>query len=170
MTGAALAIPTMRILLVEDDQDVADYIRRELEDEGHAVSCATMAPPGLAGRGAPRLRHHHSRCDDALHGRAGGHAPAAPRAHPHPDPAADRAGCPRGDRSRAGLGRRRLPHEAVLVRRAAGADPGAHAQRSERRAAAAVRRSRPGSGTRGKSGAGSGRLRSRARSSRSSSA
>jgi DNA-binding response OmpR family regulator len=28
----------MRILLVEDDRDVAEYVRRELEDEGHTVS------------------------------------------------------------------------------------------------------------------------------------
>ena len=37
----------MRILLVEDDRDVADYIRRELEDEGHAVSVCHDGAAGL---------------------------------------------------------------------------------------------------------------------------
>lgn len=37
----------MRILVVEDDRDVADYIRRELEDEGHAVSVCHDGAAGL---------------------------------------------------------------------------------------------------------------------------
>jgi DNA-binding response OmpR family regulator len=37
----------MRILLVEDDRDVAEYIRRELEDEGHAVSVCHDGAAGL---------------------------------------------------------------------------------------------------------------------------
>jgi DNA-binding response OmpR family regulator len=37
----------MRILLVEDDRDVAEYIRRELEDEGHNVSVCHDGSAGL---------------------------------------------------------------------------------------------------------------------------
>jgi len=37
----------MRVLLVEDDQDVADYIRRELEDEGHSVAVCHDGTSGL---------------------------------------------------------------------------------------------------------------------------
>jgi two-component system response regulator MprA len=37
----------MRILLVEDDRDVAEYICRELEDEGHAVSVCYDGASGL---------------------------------------------------------------------------------------------------------------------------
>jgi DNA-binding response OmpR family regulator len=37
----------MRILLVEDDRDVADYVRRELEDEGHTVSVCHDGAAGL---------------------------------------------------------------------------------------------------------------------------
>jgi len=37
----------MRILLVEDDRDVAEYVRRELEEEGHAVSVCHDGAAGL---------------------------------------------------------------------------------------------------------------------------
>jgi len=37
----------MRILLVEDDRDVAEYIRRDLEDEGYAVSVCHDGAEGL---------------------------------------------------------------------------------------------------------------------------
>jgi DNA-binding response OmpR family regulator len=37
----------MRILVVEDDRDVAEYVRRELEDEGHAVSVCHDGASGL---------------------------------------------------------------------------------------------------------------------------
>lgn len=37
----------MRILVVEDDHDVADYVRRELEDEGHTVSVCHDGGAGL---------------------------------------------------------------------------------------------------------------------------
>jgi DNA-binding response OmpR family regulator len=37
----------MRILLVEDDRDVADYIRRDLEDDGHVVSVCHDGSSGL---------------------------------------------------------------------------------------------------------------------------
>jgi two-component system, OmpR family, response regulator MprA len=37
----------MRILLVEDDRDVAEYVRRELEDEGHAVTVCHDGSSGL---------------------------------------------------------------------------------------------------------------------------
>jgi DNA-binding response OmpR family regulator len=37
----------MRILVVEDDRDVAEYIRRELEDEGHAVTVCHDGSAGL---------------------------------------------------------------------------------------------------------------------------
>jgi DNA-binding response OmpR family regulator len=37
----------MQVLLVEDDRDVAEYIRRELEDEGHAVSVRHDGAAGL---------------------------------------------------------------------------------------------------------------------------
>ncbi len=43
----------MRILLVEDDRDVAEYIRRELEEEGHAVSVCHDGGAGL--RAAERV-------------------------------------------------------------------------------------------------------------------
>jgi two-component system response regulator MprA len=37
----------MRILIVEDDRDVADYIRRELQDEGNSVSVCHDGASGL---------------------------------------------------------------------------------------------------------------------------
>jgi DNA-binding response OmpR family regulator len=37
----------MRVLLVEDDRDVAEYVRRELADEGHAVSVCHDGASGL---------------------------------------------------------------------------------------------------------------------------
>ncbi len=37
----------MRILLVEDDRDVADYVRRDLEEEGYAVSVCHDGASGL---------------------------------------------------------------------------------------------------------------------------
>jgi DNA-binding response OmpR family regulator len=37
----------MRILVVEDDRDVAEYIRRELEDEGHVVTVCHDGSAGL---------------------------------------------------------------------------------------------------------------------------
>ena len=37
----------MRILLVDDDQELAEYIRNELEDEGHSVSVCHDGPSGL---------------------------------------------------------------------------------------------------------------------------
>ena len=37
----------MRILLVEDDRDVAEYLRRDLEDEGYAVSVCHDGSEGL---------------------------------------------------------------------------------------------------------------------------
>jgi len=37
----------MRILLVEDDRDVAEYVRRDLEDEGYAVSVCHDGADGL---------------------------------------------------------------------------------------------------------------------------
>jgi two-component system response regulator MprA len=37
----------MRILLVDDDHEVAEYIRRELEDEGHAVTVCHDGAEGL---------------------------------------------------------------------------------------------------------------------------
>ncbi len=37
----------MRILLVDDDRDVAEYVRRELTDEGHAVSVCHDGASGL---------------------------------------------------------------------------------------------------------------------------
>jgi DNA-binding response OmpR family regulator len=42
----------MRILVVEDDRDVADYIRRELEEEGNSV---TVCHDGAAGLRAAEL-------------------------------------------------------------------------------------------------------------------
>src|SRR5512140_2080490 len=37
----------MRILLVEDDHDLADYVRRGLEEEGHAVVACHDGASGL---------------------------------------------------------------------------------------------------------------------------
>jgi two-component system copper resistance phosphate regulon response regulator CusR len=37
----------MRILFVEDDRDVAEYVRRELEDEGHVLSVCHDGASGL---------------------------------------------------------------------------------------------------------------------------
>jgi two-component system response regulator MprA len=37
----------MRILLVEDDRDVAEYVRRQLEEEGHVVSACHTGAAGL---------------------------------------------------------------------------------------------------------------------------
>ena len=37
----------MRILLVDDDRDVVEYIRRELEEEGHSVAVCHDGASGL---------------------------------------------------------------------------------------------------------------------------
>ena len=42
----------MRILLVDDDRDVAEYVRRDLEDEGYSV---TVCHDGAAGLRAAQL-------------------------------------------------------------------------------------------------------------------
>jgi two-component system response regulator MprA len=47
MMCSALAISTMRILVVDDDQELAEYIRNELEDDGHSVSVCHDGSSGL---------------------------------------------------------------------------------------------------------------------------
>jgi CheY-like chemotaxis protein len=50
-SGGSAIVPgrvlTVKILLVEDDRDVAEYVRRDLEDEGHAVSVCHDGASGL---------------------------------------------------------------------------------------------------------------------------
>ena len=45
--GSSSGGAVMRILVVEDDRDVAEYIRREFQDEGHAVSVCHDGAAGL---------------------------------------------------------------------------------------------------------------------------
>jgi hypothetical protein len=99
----------------------------------------------IAGSAAHRLRHRRARRHAALHGRAGGHPQAAPRARPDADPAIDGTRCSRGDRSWPRLRGRRLPHQAVFLRGAPGADPSAYTP-GRPGAAAALRgpRAQPG--------------------------
>jgi len=80
----------MRILLVEDDRDVAEYIRRELEDEGHAVSVCHDGASGLRAAELTAFDIIVLDGDAAVHGRTGGDPAAAPREHPDADPAPDR--------------------------------------------------------------------------------
>ncbi len=47
MTPYSAVFKKMRILVVEDDRDVADYIRRELEDDGNSVSVCHDGASGL---------------------------------------------------------------------------------------------------------------------------
>ena len=137
----------MRVLVVEDEIKMASLIRRGLRSGG------PRRRRGHQGRGRPldgrldRLRRDRARRDAPGHRRLrdvppparGGHLVAGDHAH--------RARRRRGPRGRPGRRRRRLPGQAVLVRRAAGAPARARPPRPGR-APGGARGRRPASWTR----------------------
>jgi hypothetical protein len=60
----------MRVLLVEDDRELAGYVRKGLEQEGYGVQVSLT---GAAGSRDNRLRHYGARRDAAVPGWFGGH-------------------------------------------------------------------------------------------------
>ena len=108
-----------RILVVEDDADTADYLTKGLREAGYTVEHATRRPRRPLPRLLLQLRRGGDGPDGAGHGRAVGSQGAAGggRRDADPDPVGP------GPARRAGLGpargRRRLPHQAVRLQRAA---------------------------------------------------
>jgi DNA-binding response OmpR family regulator len=63
----------MRVLLVEDDRELAGYVRKGLEQEGYGVQLSFDGGCRAAGSRDNRLRHHCARRDAAVPGWFGGH-------------------------------------------------------------------------------------------------
>src|SRR3954451_5881511 len=111
----------VRVLVVEDELRMAALLKRGLQEDGYAVDVASTGPDAAGGRG--RLRRRSARSDAAGDGWRRG-LPAAPWGGPLGSGAdADRPGRGRGPGAGPGRGRRRLPGQAVQLRRALG--PGA---------------------------------------------
>ena len=138
----------MRVLVVEDEKKVAAAVRRGLEAEGFAVDIALTGTDGLWM--ATENQYDAIVLDIMLPGMNGYKVCNELREAGNwtPDPDADG----QGRRVRPGRGarhrRRRLPHQAVLVRRARRAHPRARAAHRERTDAdlpgRATSRSNPG--------------------------
>ena len=128
----------MRVLLVEDEPAAAHVLAKGLREQTYAVDVAGDGDAAVFQVGDHRLRRGDSRRDAARPGRL--------RRLPHDsrvglrraDPHGDGARRGRGAHRRAGLRRRRLSGEAVRLRRAAGAAPGAGAARPAAAAAGAA--------------------------------
>ena len=115
-----------RILIVEDEQHIADGLRFNLEAEGHDAVVARDGEQALdaAAEGASRVRRRRARRDAAGQGRIYGGRGAARRRPVRADPDADGPRTSRRRAARVRSGRRRLPAEAVRAR-----DPDGAAQR-----------------------------------------
>ena len=128
----------MRILLIEDEPAVARMVERGLTPHGHQVLVAVnrrrriALRPHRADRSGP-ARHHAPRAGRPS-GAGGDPAPAQQPAGDH----ADRPRRPRQQDQRARQRRRRLHHQTVRLRGAAGPHPGTD---PPRRPAAVGRRS-----------------------------
>ena len=124
----------MRVLVVEDELQMASLIRHGLLKEGLAVDIAASGEDSLWMVGARRLRRDRARRDAAGRERLRD-LPADPRqGRSRPGADADRARLGRGSRRRPRLGRRRLPRQAVRVRGAARAPARSRAARRARAA------------------------------------
>ena len=115
----------MRVLVIEDDEELARDGRRRLARARMAVDVALDGDAGLA----RALVHDYEVIvlDRDLPGVHGDEVCARLVAARRPQPGADadRSGGDRGPDRRARARRRRLPHQAVRLRRAARADRGA---------------------------------------------
>ena len=114
----------MKILVVEDDRKVAGFIEQGLKEEGYVVD---VAPDGDEATMLAHVYDYDVILLDIVLPKKNGFqiASRAPARGPeHADPDADVAG--RGGRRspRPGCRRRRLPGQAVPVRRAPGPNPG----------------------------------------------
>jgi hypothetical protein len=85
---------------------------------------------GPARRAIFSVRRDRARCDAPRAGWARSHPEIAGRRDRHPYSVTDRAGCPAGYRKGSGCRRRRLSHQAILLRRAAGTPACANTARS----------------------------------------
>ena len=144
-----------RVLVVEDDEDIADVLRRSLRQEGHEVRTAGDGEEALQHGGRVRPRPGRARPRPAaLDGVEVCRTPAGRRRRADPDP--DRPHRHRRPRRGPRRRRRRLPRQAVRARRAAGADArAAAAPPAAGHRLAEGRRSRPQPGHAGGDAAGS---------------
>ena len=62
----------MRILVVDDEKTLVKGMKFNLENEGYEVECAYDGAAALELARERTVRPHHSGCDDAGDGRAGG--------------------------------------------------------------------------------------------------
>ena len=142
--GGSLQGSPMRLLLVEDDKKAARVLTRGLIEEGFVVDVAHSGEVGDELAAVQPLRRHRARLAPAPEGRPGRLPRAARPRHPHAHPHAHRPRlAPRpgvGPRQRS----RRLPDQALRVRRASRPDPRAPAAvRADPAARAQGRRPRP---------------------------
>ena len=136
----------MRLLLVEDEKKVSDLVARALRAERYAVD---VAEDGQRGWELAKAYDYDLIILDLMLPQLSGDGAAA--AHPSQEPAgadphSDGARCHRGEGAELRGGRRRLPHQAVRLRRADHAGEGAAAPRTGRaleRAAGGGSRGRP---------------------------
>ena len=115
----------MKILVIEDDPTVGQYVKRGLEEQRWGVDLVTNGEEGEStrGRGAVRPRRaRHAAAGSIGDGGASRDSCARLRASGARAHGAGRRGCEGGGVSR---GRRRLRHEAVRLRGAAGPRRGA---------------------------------------------
>jgi CheY-like chemotaxis protein len=133
----------MRALIVEDDATIAEFVGRGLREAGFAVDHAGDGEQGLglASSGA----YDVAIVDLMLPKRDGLTLIQAMRRQDVRTPVLILSAKPHGRRPRAGprVGRRRLPHQAVRVCRAAGARAGAHPPVNGRPGSHAPDRRRP---------------------------
>ena len=136
----------MRILVIEDDRKVANFIQTGLGQEGYAVDVLHEGTD--AGEQAPAYDYDAVVLDLMLPGRSGFQVLRDIRARKAdaagPDP--DRQGLARGARRRPRQRRRRLHGQAVRAGRAVGAAARGAPPRRAAREHAARRRSRDGHG------------------------
>ena len=109
---------------------MAALLRRGLQEEGFAVDVAGYRRGRRLVRHRERLRRDPARRDAARRRRVRGLPAPARGGSVGADPDAHRARRRAGPRRGPGCRRRRLPHQAVLLRRAVRARPGAPASRA----------------------------------------
>ena len=105
----------MRVLVVEDEVKMAGLLKRGLEEEGYAVDVARDRRRGAVGRDREPVRRRS--CSTSCFPTSTGSRSAAGcgRAAVGAGPDAHRARRRARPRRRPGRGRRRLPHQAVLL-------------------------------------------------------
>ncbi len=126
----------LRVLVVDDEQNIAELISMALRYEGFEVTAAHTGTKAVGGREVVRPRRRRARHDAPRLRRARGAAPDARRRPRRTRPLPHRARRRRGPRRRAHRGRRRLRDQAVLPRGAR--RPAARPDAARRRASRAV--------------------------------